>query len=76
MLNTKRWGQNLQKTNLAYASNISRVFSVLQNKIFGFPDTIQKHHSQFPFCSLWSLAEKNKEHGNISDAILDTFDAR
>lgn len=52
----------------------SRVFSVLQA---GFPNTMQKHDSQFPgFCSLWSLAEKNKVCGNISDAISDAFDAR
>ena len=43
----------------------------------GFPNAMPKYHSQFPgFYSLWRLVEKNKECGNISDAILDTFDAR
>lgn len=44
----------------------------------GFPKAMPKYHSQFPgfFHSLWSLVEKIKECGNISDAHLDTFDAR
>lgn len=43
----------------------------------GFSNTVPKYHNQFPgFDFLWSLVEKNKECGNISDAILDTFDAR